>query len=133
MSGTQTPLRFGRAIKGGAITGLIAAAVSVTVGMLITIVTGKGYPMIGPPAMAIAAFVGILLGTPIYWLLTRKSGGARSKAWVGVCVVVVTLYSMAQVFKPQIKDLDGAVLLVNSLHVAVGAVAVFVLPRLARS
>ena len=131
MIGAQTPLPFGHALEAGAITGLIAAAVSVAVGMTVTTVTGRSYPMIGPPAMAIAAFIGILLGTPVYWLLARKSGGGRPLAWVIVCAAVVTLYSIAQVFNPQLKDVDGSVLLVNSLHVAVGAVAAFVLPRFA--
>jgi len=126
--GTQTPLSFGHAFKAGAITGLIAATVSVAVGMMVTTVTGRSHPMIGPPAMAIAAFIGVLLGTPVYWLLARKSGSGRPLAWVIVCAAVVTLYSVAQVFNPQLKDLDGAVMLVNILHVAVGAVAAFGLP-----
>lgn len=93
----------------------------------------SGMPAGSPPAgaMAIAAFVGTLCGTPVYGLLARRSGTGRPVAWVIVCAVVVTVYSAAQLFNPQLKDLDGAVLLVNCMDVAVGLVAALVLPRLA--
>lgn len=123
------PLSLGRAFRGGALTGLAAGAASLVAGLLTLAITGWRVEPVPVPAMFIAAFVLTLVGTPVYWWIAR--GGRRDSLWWIVCAVVVTLYSVVQLWNPQINGIPGAVALVTILHIAAGAVVAVLLPRLA--
>jgi hypothetical protein len=128
---TENPLTFLKALKGGAIAGLIGAGLN-NIWSLIANALGASIPSGFPLAITMSSIFPLLIGAILYFVFVRVIQKGKL-AWIGLSIAFL-LFSFYPVFStPQLPDgtvLDDSFpLLVGPMHIISGFLAVWGIPR----
>jgi hypothetical protein len=124
---------LGAALKAGAIAGVIASVANL-------IVLGAGSLLdtmkIPFPAVLIFSILGLIVGSLVYWVLTRVAGARAPRIFMIVSIVFLVLYAFAPVNAMSSPPVPGAepfnfatMIAAQIMHVVAGVLAILRIPR----